>query len=260
MLQKTLLMLFLLTTSTYAFAQGQVNKRVTVNLTSASIYDFFDVVKHQTGLNFIMKSKDAKAKKITINEQNQPANEVIKRVLQQIGCTSEMRDGIVTVLPAKEQAVSEGRHISGTVVFEEDGTPVIGATVKIVGTKDIVVTDIDGKFSFHSDFKKGQRVQISFMGMQTANVVAGPKMRVALKSDAKKCRRSCRQWILLQKEGQLYRFRSQRIWRTVKRHRCNERFVFYISIQPIIAPYGRNRLWFRPEPRSRNDYAWTEYI
>lgn len=132
-----------------------------------------------------MKSKDAKAKKITINEQNQPANEVIKRVLQQIGCTSEMRDGIVTVLPAKEQAVSEGRHISGTVVFEEDGTPVIGATVKIVGTKDIVVTDIDGKFSFHSDFKKGQRVQVSFMGMQTANVVAGPKMRVALKSDAK---------------------------------------------------------------------------
>ena len=54
LLQKTLLMLFLLTTSTYAFAQGQVNKRVTVNLTSASIYDFFDVVKHQTGLNFIM--------------------------------------------------------------------------------------------------------------------------------------------------------------------------------------------------------------
>lgn len=185
LLQKTLLMLFLLTTSTYAFAQGQVNKRVTVNLTSASIYDFFDVVKHQTGLNFIMKSKDAKAKKITINEQNQPANEVIKRVLQQIGCTSEMRDGIVTVLPAKEQAVSEGRHISGTVVFEEDGTPVIGATIKIVGTKDIVVTDIDGKFSFHSDFKKGQRVQVSFMGMQTANVIASSKMRVVLKSDAK---------------------------------------------------------------------------
>ncbi len=132
-----------------------------------------------------MKSKDAKAKKITINEQNQPANEVIKRVLQQIGCTSEMRDGIVTVLPAKEQAVSEGRHISGTVVFEEDGTPVIGATVKIVGTKDIVVTDIDGKFSFHSDFKKGQRVQVSFMGMQTANVIASSKMRVVLKSDAK---------------------------------------------------------------------------
>nr|WP_297267008.1 SusC/RagA family TonB-linked outer membrane protein [uncultured Prevotella sp.] len=132
-----------------------------------------------------MKSKDAKAKKITINEQNQPANEVIKRVLQQIGCTSEMRDGIVTVLPAKEQTVSEGRHISGTVVFEEDGTPVIGATVKIVGTKDIVVTDIDGKFSFHSDFKKGQRVQVSFMGMQTANVIASSKMRVVLKSDAK---------------------------------------------------------------------------
>ena len=132
-----------------------------------------------------MKSKDAKAKKITINEQNQPANEVIKRVLQQIGCTSEIRDGIVTVLPAKEQTVSEGRHISGTVVFEEDGTPVIGATVKIVGTKDIVVTDIDGKFYFHSDFKKGQRVQVSFMGMQTANVIASSKMRVVLKSDAK---------------------------------------------------------------------------
>ena len=57
LLQKTLLMLFLLTTSTYAFAQGQVNKRVTVNLTSASIYDFFDVVKHNGSLKFEITAK-----------------------------------------------------------------------------------------------------------------------------------------------------------------------------------------------------------
>ena len=37
--------------------------------------------------------------------------------------------------------------ISGTVVSQEDGQPVIGATVMIKGTKTGVATDMDGHFS-----------------------------------------------------------------------------------------------------------------
>ena len=37
--------------------------------------------------------------------------------------------------------------VSGVVVSEDDGEPVIGATVTVKGTKVATVTDIDGKFS-----------------------------------------------------------------------------------------------------------------
>ena len=38
-------------------------------------------------------------------------------------------------------------QISGKVTSSEDGSPVIGASVKIVGTKTGTVTDVDGNFS-----------------------------------------------------------------------------------------------------------------
>ena len=41
-------------------------------------------------------------------------------------------------------------QISGKVTSSEDGSPVIGASVKIVGTKTGTVTDIDGNFSLNA--------------------------------------------------------------------------------------------------------------
>lgn len=41
-------------------------------------------------------------------------------------------------------------QISGTVTSSEDGSPVIGASVKIVGTKTGTVTDVDGNFSLNA--------------------------------------------------------------------------------------------------------------
>ena len=37
--------------------------------------------------------------------------------------------------------------VKGTVVSEDDGEPVVGATILVVGTQTGTVTDIDGKFS-----------------------------------------------------------------------------------------------------------------
>lgn len=39
-------------------------------------------------------------------------------------------------------------EVSGVVVSQEDGEPVIGATIMVKGTSTGSVTDIDGKFSF----------------------------------------------------------------------------------------------------------------
>ena len=38
-------------------------------------------------------------------------------------------------------------QINGTVVSQEDGEPIIGASVLVVGTNVGVATDIDGKFT-----------------------------------------------------------------------------------------------------------------
>ena len=74
-------------------------------------------------------------------------------------------------------------QVSGTVVSGEDGEPIIGASIKVVGTNTGTVTDTDGKFSL--SVPAGSRLEISYIGMQSKTVKAGPNMKVTLEGDNK---------------------------------------------------------------------------
>lgn len=75
-------------------------------------------------------------------------------------------------------------QISGTVVSSEDGQPVIGAAVKLVGTNIGTVTDVNGKFSIAAS--NGKTLRISYVGMETQNVVVrSNNLKIVLEPDLK---------------------------------------------------------------------------
>lgn len=73
-------------------------------------------------------------------------------------------------------------QVSGKVTSAEDGTPVIGATVKVAGTNTGTVTDIDGNFSL--SVPAGAKLEVSYVGMTSKTVAASKRMNIALESDA----------------------------------------------------------------------------
>ena len=60
--------------------------------------------------------------------------------------------------------------VSGTVVSQEDGEPVIGASVVVEGQKTGVITDFDGHFTI--DVVSGKKLVISYIGMETVTVAS----------------------------------------------------------------------------------------
>ena len=48
-------------------------------------------------------------------------------------------------------------QVSGTVVSGDDGEPVIGASIKVVGTNTGTVSDADGKFSLSAPAKQDRQ-------------------------------------------------------------------------------------------------------
>jgi len=74
-------------------------------------------------------------------------------------------------------------QVSGTVISQGDGEPIIGASVLVEGTKTGTITDIDGKFSL--DVPAGKKLVISYLGMNTQTVAASPSMKVVLTPDNK---------------------------------------------------------------------------
>lgn len=71
-------------------------------------------------------------------------------------------------------------QISGTVV-DENGDPVVGAAVRVDGTKTGTVTDVNGRFSISAS--TNSQISISYLGMQPQQLKGRSNMRVTLVSD-----------------------------------------------------------------------------
>ena len=72
----------------------------------------------------------------------------------------------------------------GGQVLDENGEPVIGATVTVKGTKTAVVTDIDGKFSFK--VPAGSTLVVTYLGYADKEVAAtGTGMTINMAQDEK---------------------------------------------------------------------------
>ena len=74
-------------------------------------------------------------------------------------------------------------QISGHVTSSEDGSPVIGASIKVAGTNTGTVTDIDGNFALNAP--AGAKLEISYIGMNSTSVKAGKNMKIVLDPDNK---------------------------------------------------------------------------
>ena len=74
--------------------------------------------------------------------------------------------------------------VTGTVLSQEDGQPIIGAAVKVVGTQTGALTDVNGVFSVSLPEGKKQ-LEISYLGFESKVVTAKAGLRVFLKTDAK---------------------------------------------------------------------------
>ncbi len=71
--------------------------------------------------------------------------------------------------------------VSGTVVYQEDNEPVIGASVLVVGTNIGTVTDSNGQFSLTVPAGKSQ-LRFTYVGMEPLEISARPNMRIVLRS------------------------------------------------------------------------------
>ena len=67
-------------------------------------------------------------------------------------------------------------------VQDAENEPIIGATVRVVGTQIAVITDIDGNFTLQCN--QGASIQVSYIGYETATVAAAPEVSITLQDEA----------------------------------------------------------------------------
>ena len=65
---------------------------------------------------------------------------------------------------------AQTQKVTGVVISEEDGQPVIGASVLVKGTQIGAITGVDGDFTLPNVPSSAKTLVISFVGMQTQEV------------------------------------------------------------------------------------------
>ena len=80
-------------------------------------------------------------------------------------------------------ATQQQSSCTGSVI-DANGDPVIGATVRVDGSKEGTVTDIDGNFALQN-IKKGAKITITYVGYKTQTLVwNGSPLKISMQDDA----------------------------------------------------------------------------
>ena len=81
------------------------------------------------------------------------------------------------------QGAAQVTTVRGIVTTEEDGEPVIGASVIVKGTALGTVTDVNGRFELNGLPPSATRLLISYISLMAKEVAIAPQVSVTLKSD-----------------------------------------------------------------------------
>ena len=79
---------------------------------------------------------------------------------------------------------AQTQKVTGVVISEEDGQPVIGASVLVKGTQIGAITGVDGDFTLPNVPSSAKTLVISHIGMQTQEVDIKPNIKVFMRSDS----------------------------------------------------------------------------
>ena len=159
------LIIFILTCLPLLGASAQ--QKVTVNVVNASLKQVFSTIENQTSYRFSYKSDIIDHRKdITIRKSGVPVTAVLDAALKGRNLKYSVVSQKSIVVSEKHANVAapqqnNKRKMQG-VVKDDNGEPVIGATVSVVGTDELAVTDIDGRFTINA--AKGAKVKVSYLG------------------------------------------------------------------------------------------------
>ena len=82
-------------------------------------------------------------------------------------------------------AWSQGVTVKGVVTSEEDGFPIVGASVLVKGTTQGTITDVDGNFMISGVKADSKTLIVSFVGMKSKEVaIKKGELKIVMKSDA----------------------------------------------------------------------------
>ena len=169
-------------------AQDNDTKRVTMEFKGEYLPSVLKKLEKLSGYKILFTYDDVSKYQATGSVQDATVQDALDVILKGKPLEYKIDGKFVNITLRKAgDSDNQGKRIYGVVISEEDGLPIIGASVRLLNTDKGTATDIDGKFEI-KDFTllPGSKLQVSYIGMKTLTLDAGSNMHIVLESDAQK--------------------------------------------------------------------------
>ena len=184
-----LLILFLWGTSIVSIAQEVKKNTVTINVKNESVEKVLKRINKETSLNFFYDPAIlSKASSVTLNVKDMPLQEVLNMLSVQTGLNFQRINNTISVnweTNSKQPIQSPKEKITGTIK-DNNGDPVIGASIQVKNTGIGTITDYNGQFLLNNVPENGILI-ISYIGYDTEEIPVNKKknLQIVMKENTK---------------------------------------------------------------------------
>ena len=194
-LRKTLLImkffvLFLLlgTVPCWAGIAYSQNVKMSLDMENTTVHDVINAIEKKGNFYFTYNLNQVNVnRKVSIKVENKTINQILDRLFSKSGIDYKIENRHIVLYKQatpEVEAVKQQKSING-IVADEQGEPIIGASVLEKGTTNGTITDLDGRFTL--SIGKGTELIVSYVGYTTKTVKIGNQstIKIVLIEDTK---------------------------------------------------------------------------
>lgn len=153
-------------------------QRVTLSLHNVPVTTAISQLQKISGYSFVYNSKDINSNKlVSITGKNIPLSNAVDKILEGQDVSYVIRNKSIIIRPKTDRGEQQketkkgrgsNRVLKGNVT-DNNGDPIIGASVMVKGAKTGTITDVDGNFSLEG-VPSNATVRVSYIGFRTREV------------------------------------------------------------------------------------------
>ena len=164
-------------------------KTFTVSLKNVTLKEVISYVEKNSQYVFFFKPEVInQSTQISVSLKNATVKQLLDKVSEQANIVYEMKERQIVLKEKKvsEHSVSQKKRLLQGLVKDEQGNPIIGASIQLKNTGTGVITDLDGLFQIQVT-DKNSVIVISYIGYVTQEISVGDRssITVQLKEDTK---------------------------------------------------------------------------
>ena len=149
------------------------NVKMSLDMENTTVHDVINAIEKKGNFYFTYNLNQVNVnRKVSIKVENKTINQILDRLFSKSGIDYKIENRHIVLYKQatpEVEAVKQQKSING-IVADEQGEPIIGASVLEKGTTNGTITDLDGKYSL--EVEPNSILVVSYIGYVSQQIPA----------------------------------------------------------------------------------------